>query len=284
MGIETNRERGAFPVGILLLALGAVALLGQAGLFQALGGLLGALLFGAAGIYLLRYRRRQRREVWALCAGFGLLGLAVAALPGPLAGTAFLGLTGVGFLVAYQEDRKRWWAVIPAGVLLTLAVIAGLDRLAPVLAGGPVFFLGLAATFWYLYRHHREARQWAAYPAIAVVILAILGLSFLGGWLLPIALIAGGFYLVNRRQDGRVDWDEAVANTKSQVEEFAAAAERTVRSVMSRIDESAASGAEGRAEGAAAERQGAGEDGGASGGTEEAGASSDAREEGRPRH
>jgi hypothetical protein len=101
------------------------------------------------------------------------------------------------------------------------------------------------------------------------VVLAILGLSFLGGWLLPITLIAGGFYLVNRKRNGRVDWDEAVTNVRSQVERWAVAAERTLRSAMSRIEESAASAAEGRAEARATGHEGAGDDGGARAGTRE---------------
>lgn len=56
-------------------------------------------------------------------------------------------------------------ALIPAGVLFTLAGVAGADVLVPGVDSGSLFFLGLAATFGYVYRlpngqrwAHRRAR------------------------------------------------------------------------------------------------------------------------------
>ena len=42
-------------------------------------------------------------------------------------------------------------ALIPAGVLFTLVGVAGADVLVPGFDSGPLFFLGLAATFGYIY-------------------------------------------------------------------------------------------------------------------------------------
>ena len=228
-----TRNGKLYPgLGILLVALGGMALLSQLGLFRGLGSVLGALLFGAIGLYLIRNQYRRRGEVWAVCVGFALLGLGAAAIAGPLSGTAFLGLTGAGFLVAYRDDRERWWAVIPGGVLLTLALVAGLDNFASPMGGGPVFFLGLAAVFWYLYRHPSQEKRWAVYPAVALTVLALLSLSFSGGWVLPLALIVAGLYFLNREQGGRLDWRETAESVGGQVEKWLTAGERAVRDVV----------------------------------------------------
>ncbi|UCH27891.1 MAG: hypothetical protein JSV66_09710, partial [Trueperaceae bacterium] len=44
-----------------------------------------------------------------------------------------------------------------------------------------------------------ESRRWAIYPAIGTMVIAIASLSFVGGWLLPVFLIAGGAYLLSRQ-------------------------------------------------------------------------------------
>ena len=237
MNPDTRNGKLNPTLGIVLVALGGLALLSQLGLFRGLGSVLGALLFGAIGLYLIRNQYRERGEVWALCVGFALLGLGAAAIAGPMGGTAFLGLTGAGFLVAYRDDRERWWAVIPGGVLLTLALVAGLDSFPSPLDGGPIFFLGLAAIFWYLYRHPRQEKRWAVYPAVALTVLALLSLSFSGGWVLPVALIVAGLYFLNREQGRRIDWRDAAESVNSQVDKWISAGERAVRDVVSKPEE-----------------------------------------------
>ncbi|HEX7003807.1 MAG TPA: hypothetical protein VF168_06445 [Trueperaceae bacterium] len=234
MNSETRNGKLNPTLGIVLVALGGLALLSQMGLFRGLGSVLGALLFGAIGFYLIRNQYRGRGEVWALCVGFALLGLGAASIAGPMGGTAFLGLTGAGFLVAYRDDRERWWAVIPGGVLLTLALVAGLDSFASPLGGGPIFFLGLAAVFWYLYRHPNQEKRWAVYPAVALTVLALLTLSFSGGWVLPVALIVAGLYFLNREQGRRIDWRETAESVNSQVDKWLTAGERAVREVVTK--------------------------------------------------
>ena len=182
-------------IGILLVALGALALLGNFGFF---GGrsLFGALLFAGLGAYLLRLSRQQSGRLWAFIGAFGLFGLALAAISGPLSGSYFLAMLGAGFALAYRQDGARWWAIIPAGVLFTLAAVAGLESIFPRASGGPVFFLGLAATFGLVYLRHR---RWAVYPAIALAVLALLSASFVSSWLFPLALLGGGLYLLSRQ-------------------------------------------------------------------------------------
>lgn len=230
MELEKNGTSNSLPLGVLLLALGTVALLAQAGVFRGIGEFLGALIFAGAGIYLVRRHYQTNRELWALCTGFALFGLAAASLLGPLSGTAFLGLTGVGFLLAYNEDRTRSWALIPAGVLFTLALVAGADVLAPPLSGGTIFFAGLAVLFWYLYRNPRTPRRWAFYPAVVFGVLALLTLIGGDGWLFPLLLIAGGFYLLYKRSGS--DPREAAAAVGERAEGFIDEAERGIRNFV----------------------------------------------------
>ncbi|MEJ2667010.1 MAG: hypothetical protein P8Z81_07925, partial [Deinococcales bacterium] len=61
---------------------------------------------------------------------------------------------------------------------------------------------GLAATFLVLYRLPEEPKRWAIYPAVASLVLAVLGLSFGGSWVLPLALVGVGVYLLYRRGEG----------------------------------------------------------------------------------
>lgn len=185
------------PVGLILVILGGMVLLGNFGLFGGMSGITGAVILAAAGAYVARLYYQNQKRVWILPMAFGLFGAAAAAISGALAGTSFLALLGAGFLLVYLDQRRHWWALIPAGVLFTLALVAGLSLFAPNYIV-PVLFVGLAATFATLYRLP-ESRRWAIYPAIGTMVIAIASLSFVGGWLLPILLIAGGAYLLSRQ-------------------------------------------------------------------------------------
>ena len=194
--MNINRERQAVLIGVGLIILGGMALLSNLGLFHGMSGLIGALLFAAGGAYLYRLYSRNPKQFWPLLVSFILFGLGAAALAnGPLSGSYFLGLTGAGFALVYRNHPRHWWAVIPAGVLLTLALVAGIDMVSRF-DPGPVLFLGFAATFGYLYR---IGRRWAIYPALVAAVIAVMSLSFTGGWLLPVILIGVGAYLLSRQ-------------------------------------------------------------------------------------
>lgn len=190
-------------LGGALIVLGLLALLSNAGLFDGLSRVVGMLLFGAAGVLVIGMYRRKPARLWTLPVGFGLLGLAVATLELPWSGGAFLGAIGLGFLSIWLLDteRKRWWALIPTGVLLTLGVVAAWDEMVGVSGdtGGTIFFLGLAATFAALYLLPSVQQRWAIWPALALGVLAVLTMSFTGGWIGPIALIALGAWLLTRQ-------------------------------------------------------------------------------------
>lgn len=190
-------------LGLALVALGLFALLADIGLFASVGRIVGLVLFGAAGVLVLGMYRNEPRRFWMLPVGFALLGLGVASLDLPWGGGAFLGSIGLGFLAIWLTDpeRDRWWALIPAGVLLTLGVVATYDEwLAP--RGdfaGTLFFLGLAATFAVLYLLPSVKQEWAIWPALALGVVALLTMSFQGGWVVPILLIAVGAWLLTRQ-------------------------------------------------------------------------------------
>jgi hypothetical protein len=188
-------------LGVALVALGLLALFGNLGIFAGLGRLIGLLLFGAAGVIVLRMYRDEPSRIWTLPAGFALLGLGVASLDLPWSGGAFLGSIGLGFLAIWLTDDERWWALIPAGVLMTLGVVATYDEWLGRGGdfGGTLFFLGLAATFAALYLLPRVNQSWAIWPALGLGVIALLTMSFRGGWVVPILLIGVGAWLLTRQ-------------------------------------------------------------------------------------
>jgi hypothetical protein len=200
-------------IGVILVILGGLALLSNFGFFQGMSHLVGALFFAFLGGLALRHYQRKHRT-GSLVGAFVLFGLAAAAaVSGALSGFFFLGLIGAGFGALYYTDRERWWAIIPAGTLLSLAVVAALDEFAPRYESGSVLFLGLAATFLLLTRLPDEPKRWAIYPAVVFVVLAVLGFSVGGNWLLPLALVGVGVYLLYRRNGEHAAVAESVAQS-----------------------------------------------------------------------
>jgi hypothetical protein len=201
MNLDLHDRRTQLGVGLVLLGL--LALLSNFGLFAGLGAIVGMLLFGAAGVLVIGMYRRDPGRVWTLPVGFGLLGLAVATLELPWSGGAFLGAIGLGFLAIWllDEERQAWWALIPAGVLITLGLVATWDEMVGGRGevGGTIFFLGLAATFAALYLLPSVQQRWAIWPALGLGVVAVLTLSFSGGWIAPIVLIAAGAWMLTRQ-------------------------------------------------------------------------------------
>jgi hypothetical protein len=195
--------------GILLVGGGLLLLLQNLG-FLGNGELLWAALFALGGLAFLAVYFRERRW-WAIIPGCALLGLAApTALSvaggrwAALGGAVFLALLGAAFGAIYVESRLiRWWALIPAGTLLTLATVAALSVIGAEEAGGWVFFMGLALTFFAvaLFRHGDTRRDWALIPAIAClglgsVVVAATTSAFT--IVAAIGLIGVGIYLLYR--------------------------------------------------------------------------------------
>jgi hypothetical protein len=215
--LDTIDRRRLVP-GLILIGIGLLGLLGTLGWFGGPRGLPGALLFGAVAYFAHIRGTRTGSRLWRLAA-YPLAGLAIAAIaPGSLGGFAFLGSIGLAFALVYRENPEQWWAVIPAGALFSLAATALVDGMTRgPNAGGSIFFLGLAATFFVLTRLPRHPQSWGIYPAAALAVLAIVGPASGGGWTVPLLLIAIGAWLLlrpdlARRADPAAGHGPAAAN------------------------------------------------------------------------
>lgn len=193
---------GKSLAGAGLVLLGLLFLLGGLGLSSVVGRFVGALLFGGLAYLAYEEGRRKGNQVLTLAA-IPLVGLALASLlPGFGGGALFLAAVGLAFALVWRRNPTRWWAVIVAGTLGSAALTAALPRPFAA-AGGALFLLGMAATFFALTRLRSHAQPWAIYPAGGLVVLAVLELvGGAGGWLVPAVLIGGGLYLLYR--DGRL--------------------------------------------------------------------------------
>lgn len=175
------------PVAWALILLGVLALLTGGGVLSGLSSAARTLLLLSGGVYLSRRYLKNPQEIWALLVALGLFWFALAAFSG---GATVLATLGLGFAALYVREREQWWLVLPAGLFLSLAVAVGLGG--ALLGTAPLLFLGFAATFGYLLR---LGKQWAVYPAIAALVLALLTTNVLSSSLLPLLLIGGGLYL-----------------------------------------------------------------------------------------
>lgn len=195
-GSNNTRPGGGASLGVILIGLGGLLALSNMGIIGGFGGVVGLIVLGGIGAWLLNQYYSGRRQLWLLLAGYILLGAGAATVTGVHAGAWFLGITGLGFLTAWREDDSRWWAVIPAGTMFTLSAVVVADLWWRWLDGGTVFFLGMAATFLALYVLPRHAQSWALIPAAVSGALALLIWGSSGTWVLPVILIATGLYLV----------------------------------------------------------------------------------------
>ncbi len=189
-------------IGLILLALGVLALLSNFGIFGGVGTVIGAALFAGGGVWLFRRYGQGNGRTFVLLAAFALFAVAGAMIGGSMSGPLFLGVLGLGFVALYTRDTERWWAIIPAGALLSLALVAALDTSMPGGASGSILFVGLAATFALLTRLPHHPQRWAIYPALALAVVAVLALSSGDSWLLPLLLIGSGVYVLSRRGMG----------------------------------------------------------------------------------
>lgn len=197
-------DRRRLVPGLVLIAIGVLGLLSTLGWLGGLGGLPGAVLFGAGAYVAHLQAKRTGSRRWRL-AVYPLAGLAIAAIaPGSLGGFAFLASIGLVFALVYREDPNQWWAVIPAGALFSLAATALVDGMGRAAGGGgPVFLLGLAATFFVLTRLPHHAQPWAVYPAAVLAVLAVVGPLTGGSWAVPVLLIVIGAWMLLRPEDAR---------------------------------------------------------------------------------
>lgn len=196
-----NGKRDSRLGAYILIGIGVFGLLAGTGVLRLLGGLIGGAVLAALAYFAYVEGRRTGNTVWRVAA-YPLAGLAIATIvPGSLGGGAFLAGLGLAFALVWRENQSRWWALIPAGTLASLAAVAffqgalGWDL-------GWLFLLGLAATFYLLTRLDIEPQPWAIYPAAALAVLAILTFTSVGGWIMPLALVLVGGWLLFKDQLG----------------------------------------------------------------------------------
>lgn len=188
-------------LGVLLAAVGAFALIAGQGGLAALPGAawLAATLVAAAAVWL---RGRARIPTWQRVIAVALLAVAGTAGAGRLLAAAPLAFLSLAFLLAFLSGRRRAWAILPAGLLGTVALVIGAEELLPRWEGGPLLFLGFAATFSALYlvpRPQGGGRRWALYPALFFLVMTVVVNDPARGfppWLLPVLLIGGGLSML----------------------------------------------------------------------------------------
>ncbi len=179
------------------------------------GEMIGALLmWGIALPFIVIYVRNQEHW-WALIPGFVMTAMGVVILlasrgPGVAIGAFMMLMLALPFFAVFFFAEKQWWALIPAGIFTTLALII------PLAAGyeetffgerlvATVLFLGFATPFaWLWWRSNRYPTNWAKYPAVGLVIVALaalaLGSTLADGWPLIFILIGGWLLVDNVRQ------------------------------------------------------------------------------------
>ena len=196
-------------VGLLLVLAGIMLLFQTFDILSFVWAVVWAVLFAGGGVCFLMVFLGDRDKWWAAIPGMALLGiggiiaLSILNRDRYVGGPLFLAAASAGFWLVYLRTRENWWAVIPGGVLLTLAVVTGLEEIAPRLETGGLFLLGLALTFALLYLLPRpEGRMtWALIPAGVLFVIGLvvtIATTNMLGYFWAAALIVGGGYLVYR--------------------------------------------------------------------------------------
>lgn len=195
--------------GILLIAAGIIFLLNNLGVFQIRWEILIGPLFALGGLVFLLVFIINTNDWWALIPGFVLIGIGTIIFMGQsfspvldrVGGTIFLTFLGLPFLLIFFTHPEDWWALIPGGVLLTIAAVNLVSLLSKW--SGAIFFFGLAITFGLIYVLPKPAGRlkWALYPAGILFVVGILELFDLANvmrYVLPLALLVGGGYVLYR--------------------------------------------------------------------------------------
>lgn len=202
-GKMTQRRRakrfayGALGLGLLLLSI-------NSGLLRALPAFIWLTLLLSLGAAF--WVGPLRKQPLALrFAGFASVAALATATAGQFSGAAAVGFPAL-ILLVYSTNPKRWWALLPGGILASISLLLTFSALFPRWDATPILFLGLAATFTYLYLSSpkRGGKRWALYPAILFIALTVVfndPRGYSSGWLFPSLLImAGGLTLWWRRR------------------------------------------------------------------------------------
>jgi hypothetical protein len=156
--------------GLMLIALGAILLVEQYGLFRVPGWA----FLGAIGLVFAAAYAMTRNHGMLIPAGV-LLGLAAGiAVEGDgnrMNGSGVLGGLGLGFVAIYAVDwlmtrSRQWWPLIPGLILVVLSGLLWTGNKDLLQLFGNLWPLGLIALGVYvLYRYWREDRAKPGTPS-----------------------------------------------------------------------------------------------------------------------
>lgn len=224
MRLDFNDRRTI--LGLSLIAFGLLTLMGQLGVFEGVGRMVGGAVLAVLGALTLRAYNERPGRLWTIPVGAGFIGLALVSLFPELWGWLFLAALASGFLVVFLVDDRHWWAIIPAGVLYTVTVIAALE---PLISGREavealLLFGGLSLTFASLRVLPNVQQRWAVWPAAGLAFMALLVATVEGAWVVPTALLVAGLALVaaSKREADRPG-ESVAADAGAQAEHTQAA-------------------------------------------------------------
>ena len=203
--LDRSRWWALIPAWVMFI-LGTITLLSD----HVNGNLIGALFLYAVALPFLVVYLTDRARRWALIpavalAFVGTIPLLAGIFGGDWMGAAVMLLFSAPFFFVYFRWKEAWWALIPAGIFVSIAVVVLLGMLVPenqpvfqgILTG--VLLLGFGLTFGILWLlRGTRPTAWARYPAIGLLVAAVLAFIFGGNsnlfW--AIAILAAGAALV----------------------------------------------------------------------------------------
>jgi len=205
-----TRTRG-LVIGSAIVLIGVLSLLINLDVLRDAEDLVGGVILLGLGGISVGLLQRYPKQWWLLFPGVILTALGVCVLldsflyfRDEVYGAAlFFSLFG---LFGYLSNRfQHWWPILPAGMAFTLGTIVILDGWNLLFDDllGAVFFTGVGLTFFFLYtlRNEQQKLDWALYPALGSVALALLVVADNVRWLsletlFPVALIAVGIVIL----------------------------------------------------------------------------------------
>ncbi len=187
----------------VLIGLGIVSLLDRLGWAGGRGGWLWGLVLLIAGAAFIAAHLRGPRLWWAIFPGIGFIAVAAATFAGSWVGAVLLALGGAAMLALYLRSGGAWWSLVGAGALLSLALLATIERIAPRFDTLWLLFAGVGVTLAVVYfRREQQAPGWSLPGSAGFLGMGLVSL-LVGqavGIFIAIFLMAAGGFLVWRQQ------------------------------------------------------------------------------------
>lgn len=207
-----NKRKQDIAIGLIIILIGVLSLLSRIDFFYSMSHFVfGALFLFACG-YFIRLFLQNRKQWWrlllALILGFFGIGFVLESfvnLPGGVYGILLFLAIALAFAYIYARNSSQWWSVIPAGIGFTLATIVALDTLKLLDSDylGVLFLFGSGLTFIFLWtqRTSENKLQWAVFPGIVFILLAVFVYIDQNAWLhsdvlFPLLLVTAGILLI----------------------------------------------------------------------------------------